>query len=257
MDTTEMRSWLGSTRSAARRDHRLQTPDTYVRTALPELRGGEVIVHASPAGGAGFAQYTAEIGPAGELRGGGWERFCYVLEGFVVLDAGERQWELRAGGYAFVPEGVEHRLHSGQGARLAVIERRAVPATAGIGAPDLVLVGREEEVAEMALGGDPAVTVRALLPTDDAMDLAVNVMQYEPGASLSQVEIHVMEHGLLMLQGAGIYRLGECWYPVAAGDFIWMGPFCPQWFGALGKTAARYLIYKDANRHPLAGEVQC
>jgi (S)-ureidoglycine aminohydrolase len=26
-----------------------------------------------------------------------------------------------------------------------------------------------------------------------------------------------------------------------------------QWFGALGKVPAKYLIYKDWNRHPLAG----
>jgi (S)-ureidoglycine aminohydrolase len=30
-----------------------------------------------------------------------------------------------------------------------------------------------------------------------------------------------------------------------------MAPFCPQWFGALGKQPAKYLIYKDWNRHPL------
>jgi (S)-ureidoglycine aminohydrolase len=66
------------------------------------------------------------------------------------------------------------------------------------------------------------------------------------------VEMHVMEHGLFMLDGGGIYRLGESWYPVYAGDFIWMAPYCPQWFGALGKKPARYLIYKDWNRHPQA-----
>ncbi len=69
------------------------------------------------------------------------------------------------------------------------------------------------------------------------------------------VEIHVMEHGLLMLEGGGIYRLGESWYPVGAGDFIWMAPYCPQWFGALGKTPARYLIYKDWNRRPMQFEI--
>jgi (S)-ureidoglycine aminohydrolase len=73
-------------------------------------------------------------------------------------------------------------------------------------------------------------------------------MTYLPGATLPMVEIHVMEHGQLMLSGGGIYRLGDCWYPVAEGDFIWMAPFCPQWFGALGKTPAKYLIYKDWNR---------
>ena len=56
-----------------------------------------------------------------------------------------------------------------------------------------------------------------------------------------------------MLEGGGIYRLGDSWYPVTAGDFIWMGPWCPQWFGAIGKAPAKYLIYKDWNRHPLTG----
>jgi (S)-ureidoglycine aminohydrolase len=94
--------------------------------------------------------------------------------------------------------------------------------------------------------------VRCLLPDDPAFDFAVNTMTYQPGATLPMVEMHVMEHGLLMLSGEGIYRLGDSWYPVAAGDFIWMAPYCPQWFGVLGKKPAKYLIYKDWNRHPLA-----
>ena len=56
-----------------------------------------------------------------------------------------------------------------------------------------------------------------------SFDFAVNTMVYQPGAALSMVEMHVMEHGLLMLEGGGIYRLGDSWYPVTAGDFIWMG----------------------------------
>ena len=99
--------------------------------------------------------------------------------------------------------------------------------------------------------GDPDLIVRSLLPDTMAFDFAVNTMTYQPGAALSMVEVHVMEHGLLMLEGGGIYRLDEDWYPVTAGDFIWMGPYCPQWFGAIGKSPAKYLIYKDWNRHPL------
>jgi len=57
-----------------------------------------------------------------------------------------------------------------------------------------------------------------------------------------------MEHGLVMLKGQGIYRLDADWHPVQTGDVIWMAPYCPQWFGALGKTPAKYLIYKDWNR---------
>jgi (S)-ureidoglycine aminohydrolase len=96
--------------------------------------------------------------------------------------------------------------------------------------------------------GDEAVEVRPLIPAGASFDFAVNTMTYQPGAALSTVEMHIMEHGLLMLAGGGIYRLSDHWYPVTEGDFIWMGPYCPQWFGALGKVPAKYLIYKDWNR---------
>ncbi len=57
--------------------------------------------------------------------------------------------------------------------------------------------------------GDPALQVRMLLPDTPEHDFAVNTMTFQPGASLSLVEMHVMEHGLLMLEGGGIYRSGR------------------------------------------------
>ena len=69
--------------------------------------------------------------------------------------------------------------------------------------------------------------MRALLPDGPEFDLAVNTMAYAPGAALSQVEIHVMEHGLLMLEGGGIYRLGDAWYPVAGGRLHLDGAVLP------------------------------
>ena len=96
--------------------------------------------------------------------------------------------------------------------------------------------------------GDPDAMLTTLLPDEPGYDLAVNVFRFAPGASLPFVETHVMEHGLLMLSGRGIYRLEDAWYPVRAGDAIWMAPFCPQWFGALGRGGASYLYYKDVNR---------
>jgi (S)-ureidoglycine aminohydrolase len=112
-------------------------------------------------------------------------------------------------------------------------------------------VSSENDVAAEPLDGGPDLQVKHLLPDEPSFDFAVNTMTYQPGAALSMVEMHVMEHGLLMLEGGGIYRLGDSWYPVTAGDFIWMAPWCPQWFGAIGKAAAKYIIYKDWNRHPL------
>ncbi len=247
----------GSTRSHSSRDHLLQTPDTFVRTPLPCLDRAVAIVHIAPAGGAAFAQYTVEFEAAGLMRSSGFERFVYVLEGELTLHLAEQQHLLRKGSFAYLPATQTHRFSALGRARAVVFElpprtSETEPGAAGaVESEPSFLIGHEPEIPPSALLDDPSIQVRSLLPENIGVRFAVNTMTYDPGASLSMVEVHVMEHGLLMLEGGGIYRLGSRWSPVRAGDFIWMAPFCPQWFGALGKTPAKYLIYKDWNRHPI------
>jgi (S)-ureidoglycine aminohydrolase len=239
---------LGQTRSAHQPGHILQTPDTFVRTPLPGMQRATAIVHAAPAMGARFTQYTAEFETGGLLEPTSAQRFMYVLDGEVEANGAC----LTRSDYVYFPQGHTGIVSAKSRARAAIIEKPYRPLP-GVSAP-ACFAGRESDVAAMALMGDEALEVRALLPDDVSFDFAVNTMTYLPGATLPMVEIHVMEHGLLMLAGGGIYRLGDCWYPVAEGDFIWMAPFCPQWFGALGKVPAKYLIYKDWNRGPLDAE---
>ena len=240
---------LGQTRGAHKHNHLLLTPDTFVRATLPGMKRALAIVHVAPALGARFTQYTVEFEAQGELGPAATQRFLYVLEGAILLEADGKGHELCARGYAYLGQGLEHRAVAKQPSRVAVIEKHYV-AIDGVAAPQL-LVSSEDVVPSHPLDDDPDLQVKCLLPDDSHFDFAVNAMVYQPGAALSMVEMHVMEHGLLMLEGGGIYRLGDCWYPVRAGDYIWMGPWCPQWFGAIGKAPAKYLIYKDWNRHPL------
>ena len=240
---------LGRTRSSQQSNHALLTPDTFVRAPLPGMKGCTAIVHAGPAMGAAFAQYTAEFEPGGELGPTILQRFIYVLEGAIVAEVGGKSVELAARGFAYFPAGAARRVSASTASRAAVIEKQ-YQSLASV-QPASAIVSSENAISSHALGDDPGLQVKCLLPDGVNFDFAVNIMTYQPGAALSMVEIHVMEHGLLMLEGGGIYRLGDSWYPVTAGDFIWMGPFCPQWFGALGKVPAKYLIYKDWNRHPL------
>jgi (S)-ureidoglycine aminohydrolase len=242
---------LGRTRSSQQPNHLLLTADSFVRTTLPGMKMCSAIVHIGPALGARFTEYTAEFGAGGELGCAAGQRFIFVIEGGVELEVGGKSNELSVRGYAFVPEGLRHRVVATKISRVAVIEKPYQPLDSV--EPPHFIVSSEDAVSSHPLEEDPALQVRCLLPDEMTYDFAVNTMVYQPGASLSMVEMHVMEHGLIMLEGGGIYRLGDSWYPVTAGDFIWMGPWCAQWFGAIGKVPAKYLIYKNWNRHPLAG----
>ena len=202
------------------------------------------IVHAGPAIGANFTHYTAEMEEGGKLGPTIGERFCYVLSGQVQIGP-ER---LNEGGYAFAPVGSEQEMKAVTKTRLLVIEK---PYQQLEDTFPIAFTGNVGSVERRPLLGDEGVLVQALVPDQFEFDFAVNLLTFVPGAALPLVEVHVMEHGLMMLEGGGIYRLGDYWYPVLAGDFIWMAPYCPQWFGAIGKTAASYLLYKDWNRHPL------
>jgi (S)-ureidoglycine aminohydrolase len=252
---------LGETRSSLKADHLLQTPDTFIRTPLPGARGVEFVVHTGPRAGAGFTQMTAEFAANGTLAPAdtGTQRFLYVLDGTLDLEVlgGRTSGALKAGGFAYIPADTAHQVRAREASRAVLIEKRYQPVARTVletgqqaNRPEVVM-GHESEIKSEALGGDDGLRVRHLMPDGPAWDFAVNTMTYDPGAALSQIEIHIMEHGLLMLEGGGIYRLGDSWYPVTAGDFIWMAPYCPQWFGALGKIPAKYLIYKDWFRHPI------
>jgi (S)-ureidoglycine aminohydrolase len=242
---------LGSTRGSQQPNHLLLTPDTFVRTTLPGMKGCVAVVHIGPAMGARFTEYTVEFETDGEMAGTRAQRFIFVLEGAVKLEMPDKQFKLRVGGFAYAPEATTHRITATEKSRVAVIEKtyESLPGAA----PPHLIVSHEDKVVSHPAGEDSRMQMKCLLPEEMSFDFAVNTMVYQPGAALSMVEMHIMEHGLIMLEGGGIYRLGDSWYPVSAGDFIWMGPWCPQWFGAIGKIPAKYLVYKDSNRHPLAG----
>jgi (S)-ureidoglycine aminohydrolase len=248
-----MTTLFGSTRSVVTPHYALITPAGFVSAPLPGWSAAESVVVLSPAIGARFAQLLITLGPQGrgQAQADDRERLVFVLDGAIAAAAGGAQAELAAGGYAYLPPGLPFSIGaSGPGARLLIFERRYIALTGT--EPPAPLFGNEQQIAGAAFMGDEAALLKNLLPDTPAFDMAVNIFTFQPGATLPIVETHVMEHGLLMIQGQGIYRLGSDWHPVQAGDVIWMAPYCPQWFVATGKEAARYIYYKDVNRDALA-----
>lgn len=220
---------------------------------MPGWPGARIVVVISPHMGARFVQFFAGMpeGTVAQAPGEGVERFVFVLEGAVTLTLGGEAHRLEAEDYALIPAGMAHEIEAVSAARLMVLEKMFVPLD-GAPHPDLV-IGSVGKQASRPMSEDGLLSVRKLIPVDERFDCEINVMEFQPGGSLAYVETHFVEHGLVMLDGGGVYRLDDDWFPVAAGDVIWMGPYCPQWFGALGATPARYLIYKNWNRDPLAG----
>jgi (S)-ureidoglycine aminohydrolase len=246
---------FATTRSRLQRSHAVFAPESFVRSDLPGWERTQGVILISPRIGARFVQYLAlmEAGGRAAAPPEGVERMLYVVEGRVSLGLpGAVGRVLEAGGFAYWPPGAAGMVEALDSSRLNIFEKRYL-SRSGVPVPEPIF-GNVSEVAGAPFLGDLDAVLKVLLPVDPRFDLAVNVFTFQPGAALPLVEMHVMEHGLLMLAGLGVYRLDEEWYPVREGDVIWMGPFCPQWFVAMGKTPAAYLYYKDVNRDPMEEE---
>lgn len=236
-------------RSVVRRSYALIDSEGHVESYLPVWGRARCVVLISPRMGARFVQLLVEISAREVAEGTSGERelFIFVLEGGMEANVGGEVAILTRGGYFYVPPKEGYRIKAQEGGvRLLVFERVYVP----FEGPPPTVFGREEVVDGVPFMGDEDAILKILLPEKPVFDMAVNIFTFQPGATLPFMEVHVMEHGLLMLQGQGIYRLADSWHPVQRGDAIWMAPHCPQWFVATGKEPAKYIYYKDVNRNP-------
>ena len=226
--------------------HALFPLEGYPLSRLPSFPTAQVRVLASPAMGAGFVQYLLEL-PAGDggrfADGDGVETFYSVRSGTGVTADGV---PLRPGSFGLTPPGHAAGFTAAGGGPLSllVLRKRFEPH----GPPFTAVHGHESDVPALPWADNEHSRLQTLIPDDFAYDLAMNIFTFDPGFGLPIVETHVMEHGALILQGKGVYYLDGDWMEVEAGDFIWMGPYCPQSFYATGPTPAKYIYYKNVNR---------
>ncbi len=249
-----MSDLFGFTRTVVKRRYALLAPDGFVASNLPGWKNAVCVVNISPAmTGPRFTQLhvTLEKDGAGEGNTGVNQYFIYVVEGSGTIDLADKRHRLEAGSFVYLPPGKDLQIKNANAAamKLLVFQKKYVPQKA-VPAPD-TMTGHEREVKGQPFLGNEDARLQVLLPDHPAFDMAVNIFTYQPGATLPFVESHIMEHGMLMLSGQGIYRLDNDWHPVKAGDVIWMAAYCPQWFVAMGKTPASYIYYKDVNRDPM------
>jgi (S)-ureidoglycine aminohydrolase len=241
---------FGHNRTMVTPHYAVMPPEGILESRLPGFRDTLVRFQTSPGMGARFAQALLEIGGDGGTTRpieDGLEHFLYALSGALGVSAGGRSESLGAGGYCYAPAGAALSLRAGPAGARAIWIKRPYEPVAGYPTPP-VLFG-DSAGAERRLKHTDGRAWQHLLPDDDfCFDMAVNILSFAPGTYFPFVETHIMEHGLFMLRGQGLYLLGRDWHECWTGDFIWMGSYVPQQFYCTGWEEAAYLLYKDINR---------
>jgi len=241
----------GSSRTSVHRNHALICPDSHVPLHFPQWPGCEVVILISPEMGAKFTQSMVAMQAGASLapRRVNEEWFVLVLSGGFTASGTDIDVTCSADEYSYLPPGDWHLEAEGE-TQLLTFSKAYVPDAQQ--PPPAAFSKALDDVPGEPFLGDPAANLQVLLPDAPAYDWGINLFEFQPGGTLPQVESHFMEHGLYLLAGEGVYRLGDHWYPVQAGDTIWMGPYLPQWYAATGKTPSRYIYYKEMNRAPIA-----
>jgi (S)-ureidoglycine aminohydrolase len=226
-------------------------PDNRYASRLPNLRGALVYKLVTPRmAPARFGQYLLAFEPGGgtsEPVAGGFEDFLYALKGEVAVRADGIEFGLRPGSWCYLPPDMSFELDGGEGASEVLWLKRRLEEWPGLGAPEARAGHRDDE--PFSDTDMPGLRRRELLdPTDARLDFNMSLLAFDAGVGLPQVEVHDEEHGLFMTAGGGRYHLDGSEHDVAAGDFIYMAPYCAQSFTASKERTAEYLLYKDVYR---------
>ena len=240
---------IGHNRSMLTPNYCVFPAEGIMDSLLPNWPGCVVRFQTSRQMGARFAQALLLVpsgaGSAGEVDDG-VQAFLYVRAGALEVMVEGRTHTLSPGGYAYVPQGVAYSVRNvgGEEAR-AIWVRKAYQPAAGVAAPKVIVGHRDTAMRE---DSGPRWRLCLIGLRDMPMDFEMNIMCYAPGAHFWCVETHVMEHGMVMLQGQALQMLGRDWHELWGDDFVWMGPYVPQQIYATGTEVCEYLLYKDVNR---------
>lgn len=245
---------IGHNRGIVKSNYAFIPPEGVLISRLPHWANTVVRVLSAPVLGSGFAQYVLEVGPEGGIletfQEAGVQHFYYCLSGEAEISVAQRDTEiLTPGGYAYLPPETSFTLRNrGNGTvRLLALRKRYEP-YAGLATPQPI-VSHRDLVPRTNHTGFEQRGFQFLLPYGDLrFDFEMNLMWFGNGTYFPAVETHVMEHGLFMLQGQGLYFLSGDWHEIWAEDFIWMGGYCPQQYYPTGPGESCYLLYKNVNR---------
>src|SRR5579859_52978 len=220
-----------------------------VFSTLPGFQKVQAQVLATPQLGARFVEHELVIhagGGTARPRAEAWEHFLFVLEGEVTFRLDGAQQTLAKGCFCWLPPSRPFEFTNGAQADCRMIWiRRRYETVEGLAMPEPI-IAHESDVP--AYPTDTYMEQHLTPYEKPEFDMGINLQVFDPGVYFSFVESHIMEHGLYMVDGRGVYWLNRDFIEVQKGDFIYMAPFCPQFYYATGWGKSAYLLYKDVNR---------
>lgn len=239
------------TRSVVKSNHAVISPDGYINSSVPGWTNCTVNVIINEDMGANLCQTLITLQKEGKLSGKtiASQIFFYIVEGECTATVSGETKVIAKGQFVYVPIEKEYFFENPQAGTQILTFHKVYEFLEGYNVPE-VIYGDAANIEAPSYLSDPALRLQVLLPDNHSFDMAVNIFTYDPGGHLPLVETHIMEHGLMYLQGQGVYMLDQQWYPIKKGDSIWMAPYCQQWFTAMGKEPAVYIYYKNVNRFP-------
>ena len=214
---------------------------------LPHLMGVDAQVLATPQLGAKFVQHELLVSPNGgtaKALDDELEQFIYVLEGQIEFELDGKKHKLSEGGFTWLPpHSVYQYVNKGESVSRVLWIRRRYEEVEGIAIPAPIIANEKDVPA------NPVDTYmeQHLTPYEElGFDMGHQFAGFLILAFISALlNSHIMEHGLYMLYGRGVYWLNRDYIEVQKDDFIYMAPYCPQFFYATGWDKSAYVLYKD------------
>lgn len=230
----------------------LLPPENRCSSPHPNLKDADEQVFVTPKLGADYVMSELVIRPGGgtvQPFGNGLEHFLFVVEGKLALTVENSERSLEPGGFVWLPPQMPFQYvnQAEEPCRLVWFRRRYLPLDQ-VEIPGPVF-GNEANVPAV-----PEVDInpeKQLIPyANPGIDMAFNLIVCQPGAYYGLVETHAWEHAMYMLDGEGILFLNGKPLHVKEKDFVYIAPYCPEWFCALGmeNKPVRFLLYWDCNR---------
>ena len=234
-----MTELFGTTRNVVKGRYALLTPGSLVPSHLPGWEKAVCHVLISPALGARFSQVLITLERDGKCAGntGANQYFVYVLEGAasILLDVAKASPRNRQLRLPSLRPGRSNRQR-GRRPRASLVFQKEYQPLPGVGETGGLRQPRARSQRPAASAATTTRVCRRCCPAIRRSTWPSTFSPAHPAPRCPLVEAPVMERGLMILRGQGIYRLEADWHPVQAGDVIWTAPYCPQWFVAMGKT---------------------